>query len=98
MYSSKVFCQLLFYSNGQKKRYSKILSYIACGLQTRAALCHDQNLESSLGVILICRFYLPGMLANIHVYILTTVTFFLLSYLLQILDVAFLLSISIHVI
>ena len=43
------------YTDGQKKRYSKILSCIACGSQTRAAQAYrDQNLESSLGVILIC--------------------------------------------
>ena len=59
-----------FYTAMQKKRYSKILSCIACGSQTLAAQAyHDQNLESSLGVILICRFCLPGMFANIHVYI-----------------------------
>ena len=41
---------------------------------------HDQNLESSLEVVLICRFCLPSMLANIHVYrymyILNAVTIF----------------------
>ena len=47
-----------------------MLSCIACGSQTRASQAYrDQNHESSLGVILICRFCLPGMLANIHVYI-----------------------------
>ena len=92
--------ELLFiYTDGQKKRYSKILSCIACGSQTRAAQAyHDQNLESSLGVILICLFCLPGMLANIHVYILTAVTiFFLLSNLSQIFNVALLLHVSIIV-
>ena len=40
------------YTDGQKKRYSKILPCIACGLQIRAAPAyHDHNLESSLGVI-----------------------------------------------
>ena len=48
--------------------YSKFLSCSVCGSQTRAAQAyHDQNLESSLGVVLICRFCLPGMLANMHV-------------------------------
>ena len=48
------------YTYWQKKRYSKILSCIACGSQTRAAKAyHGQNLESSLGVISICRFCLP---------------------------------------
>ena len=52
----------------------KFLSCTACDSQTRAAQAyHDQNLESSLGFILICRVCLPGMLANIHVYILTVV-------------------------
>ena len=73
-----------------------MLSCIACGSQTRASQAYrDQNLESSLGVILICRFCLPGMLANIHVYILTVVTFFLPSILSLILDIAFLLPVSI---
>ena len=77
------------YTDGQKKRYSKILSCIACGSQTQAAQAYqDQNLESSLGAILICRFRLPGMLAKLHVYILTYFTiFFLLNNLSQILDV-----------
>ena len=45
-----------------------VLSCIACGSQTRVALAyHDQTLESNLGIILICRFCLPGMFANTHV-------------------------------
>ena len=65
------------YTDGQKKRYSKILSCSACGSQTRAAQAyHYQNLESSLGDILICRFCVPSMLANENVYILTAVTIF----------------------
>ena len=57
------------YTDGQKKRHSKIMSCIACGSQTRATHAyHDQNVESSFGVILVCRFCLPGMLANIHDY------------------------------
>ena len=85
------------YTIVQKKRYSKILPCIACGSQTRAAQAyHDQNLESSLEVNFVCPFCLPVMLANIHVYILTGVTiFFLISNLSQILDVAFLLPVSI---
>ena len=61
----------LFMNNtdGQKKRYSKRLSCIAYGPQTRAAQAYNyQNLESSLRVISICRFCLAGMLANIHVF------------------------------
>ena len=58
------------YTGGQKKRYSRILSCITCGSQTRAAQAyHDQNFKPRLGVILICRFCLPGKLANIYVYI-----------------------------
>ena len=85
------------YTDERKKCYSIILSCIAFGSQTRAAQAyHDQNHGSSLWVILICRFCLPGMLANIHVYILTAVTIlFHLSNLWQILDVVFLLPISI---
>ena len=65
----------LIYADGRKKRYNNILSCIACGSQIRAAQAHhDQNLKSRLGVILICRFCLPGMLANIHAYTLTAVT------------------------
>ena len=46
----------------------KFCQCIACGSPTQAAQAyHDKNLESSLEVILICRFYLPGLLANIHV-------------------------------
>ena len=64
-----------------------MVSCIACGSQTRAAQAyHDQSL-----VVLICWFYLPGMLAYIHVYILFAVTIFSL----QILDVSFLLPVSI---
>ena len=59
-------------TGGQKKRYMTVKS---CGSQTQAAQAyHDQNLETGLGVILICRFCLPGMLANLHVYILAVVT------------------------
>ena len=58
---------------GQKKRYSKMFSCIACGTQTRAA---QANHDQSPVLFLICRLYLPGMLANIHVYILTAVTIF----------------------
>ena len=36
-------------------------------LHVAAQAYHDRNLESSIGVILICRLCLPGMLANIHV-------------------------------
>ena len=53
---------------------------------------------TNLGVILICRLCLPGMLANIQNVqdIITAVTiYFLLSNLSQILDVAFLLPVSI---
>ena len=68
---------MAIYTEGQKKQYSKILSCIACGSQTQAAQAyHDQNLESSLGVILICWFCLPGILADIHVYILLLSLFF----------------------
>ena len=66
------------YTDGQKKRLSNIIvACIALGSQTRAAQSyHYQNLESSLGVILICRLRLPGMLANIHACILTVFTIF----------------------
>ena len=69
------------YTDGQKKHFSKILSCVACSSQTRAAQAyHDQNLESSLGVILICWLCLPDMWSNIHVYILIVVNIiFLLS-------------------
>ena len=63
-----------FIIDGQKKCYSRIKPCIACGSQAQAY--HDQNLESCLGIILNCPFCLPGMLANIHVYILNAVTIF----------------------
>ena len=65
------------------KKYISFIAYIhvglltdkrnaavkSCGSQTQAAQAyHDQNLVSGFGVILICRFCLPGMLANIHVH------------------------------
>ena len=65
----------MLYTDGQNNATVIFFSCIACGSQTRAAQAyHDQNLESILGVILNCRFCLSGMLANIHVYILTAVT------------------------
>ena len=69
------------YTDGQKMGYSKFLSCSVCGSQTRAAQAyHDQSIESRLGVVLICRFCLPGMLANMHV---NVTIFFLLRNLSQ---------------
>ena len=53
LHSSPIFIQIIcripvisIYTDEQKKRYSKMLSCIACGSQTRAAQAyHDQNLE-----------------------------------------------------
>ena len=54
-------------------------------------------LSQASGSFLICRFCLPGTLANMHAYILTAVTiYFHLSYLSQISDIAFLLSVSLY--
>ena len=74
---------------------NKILSCIACGSQTHVAQAyHDQNLESSLGVILIFDFvYYVGLYTYIFFNCCHYV--FLLINLSQILDVVFLMPVSI---
>ena len=43
--------QVGLYTDGQRKRYTKSLSCIACGSQTRGTQAyHDNNLESNLWV------------------------------------------------
>ena len=80
-FSNKIIV-FFIYTDGQKKLYSKILSWIACGSQARTAQAyHDQNLEPSLGVISICRFWIPVMLANIFILIALTICILLSNFL-----------------
>ena len=68
------------YTDGQKKRYRNFchVLHVAHKHELHVQAYHDRNLKSSLGLILICGFCLPGMLANIHVhaYILMLSLFF----------------------
>ena len=54
-----------------------MITHLRSSISSKTAQAyHDHNLESSLGVILIYQFCLRGMLANIHVCILSAVTTF----------------------
>ena len=68
--------QFWMYTDGKMKRYSKICHVLQVAQKNALHKPTYQNPESSLGVILICRFSLPGMLPYKHVYIVTAVTIF----------------------
>ena len=65
------------YTDGQKKCYSKILHVLHVAHKHELHKLTMTKILSQASVILVCRFCLPGMFANIHVTIFSHHKFYM---------------------